>query len=669
MERSIYQNKKFKWFLDLFDVIPISSVGGKESLKKVANLIADGEVVCIFAEGTITRTGTLGEFKRGFEIACKNLEKSQGVIVPFYLNGMFGRFLSRSRVNFKHTKDVIVTFGKPISIHSDRIKVKQKILLLSAKSWDYYIDRLDTLDIEFLNSVKKNRFKIALSDSMGQDFNYYKLLVTSILFSKEIQKVKQQNIGLLLPTVSIGAIFNLASLIAGKTSVNLNYTAPIDSIKFAVAQSDIDTIYTSRKFVSKLISKGINIEDVFVGKNIIYVEDYKDSIDKKEVIKLIVNVILLPKFILKKLYFGNNSLDKPATILFSSGSEGTPKGVVLTHKNLLANLKQAIELINPYQNEKVLSSLPIFHAFGLTVTTLLPIIEGVQTVMTPDPTDAIAVGKAVAKYKITLMCATSTFLRLYAKNKKLKSELFESLRLVIAGAEKLNPVVASEFESKFHKEIFQGYGATEASPIISCNIPNIVDTSFWSIQLGNKQNSVGMALPGIATKIVDPNNLEELPVGEAGLLIVSGANIMNMYLKNEDKTKESLIELDGMIWYKTGDKCSIDEDGFITIVDRYSRFAKLAGEMISLSAVESKIEQIIDDKDNINFVVVNIPDDKKGEKIVLLIDKEIIDIKEKIASLDINPLWIPTQIEVVPQIPLLGSGKVDFKSAKRMVMR
>ena len=671
MERSIFENKLLKPFLKFFGVIPISARGGKNSLDIVTKYLNDGEVVCIFPEGTISRTGHLGEFKKGFELATK---KAHGKIVPFYIGGMWGTTFSRSHINFKDqnrfTKDVRVSFDKPKKIDSKASDIKQDIFELSVENWEQYIQTFTNLETVFIETVKKLGSKVAVVDSVTSDeYSYYKLFTLSILFSSFIKQNQEQNIGLLLPTTPIGAILNMAVLFSSKTMVNLNYTASKEAMLSAVEQANIKTIYTSKKFVKKLKSKSIDIEDIFDDSiNIVYLEDLKPKISKFDYIKTYLTVRFAPTSFVKNLYSTSNSLDTTAAILFSSGSEGSPKGVMLSHKNILANIKQIKEMLNTQDDEVFLGSLPIFHAFGLTVTTLLPMIEGIKVVFHPDPTDAVGIGKAVAKNRVTFMVATATFIRLYTKNKKLTPIMFESLRLIFAGAEKLNPTVADEFKQKFAKEVLEGYGATECSPLVSANIPDALDTSYWQTQIGTKKGTIGMPLPGCAVKIIDPQTYEELPTDEDGLIVVCGANVMKGYLNNPEKTKEVFVEINGKSWYKTGDKGHIDKDGFITIVDRYSRFAKVGGEMISLTAVENKIYEFLGEDNDTKLVCVNIPDEKKGEKIVLVIDTKIENLKQNLAKYDINPLWIPSVIKEVEEVPVLGTGKIDFKGAKQMVL-
>ena len=675
MERSIYENKLFKPFLDFFGVIPISSNGGRRSLDEVTKYLNAGEVVCVFPEGTISRTGHLGEFKRGFELAAK---KASGKIVPFYIGGMWGTKWSRSYINFKDirktkfTKDVIVSFGEQKDINSSSSDIKKSVFELSCESWTQYIREFQNIDTVYINTVKQKGNEIALVDSSGEEYSYYKMFTLNILFKKFIEQNNEQNIGLLLPTTSIGAIMNMATILSGKTAVNINYTASKEGMQSAVEQANIKTVYTAKKFVTKLKSKGIDIDSTFDDSiNLVYLEDLKPQISKIDFITTYAFVRFAPTSMVLSRYATNNTLATTAAILFSSGSEGAPKGVVLSHKNLLANVKQISEMLNLKSEAVFLGSLPIFHAFGLTVTTLLPMIEGFKVVFHPDPTDAVGIGKACAKYEVTFMCATATFIRLYLKNKKLTPIMLRSLELIFSGAEKLNRTVAEEFKQKFGKDVLEGYGATECSPLISANIPNELDTSYWNTQIGTKAGSIGMPLPGCAVKIVDPNTLEELATNEDGLIIASGPNVMEGYLNNQSKTDEVLVEINDKIWYKTGDKGHMDEDGFVTIVDRYSRFAKLGGEMVSLSAVENKIYEYLSKKDeenSIKLVCVNIPDEKKGEKIVLIIEEEIDNLKQELISFGMNPLWIPSVIDV-STVPVLGTGKIDFKGAKDKVLK
>lgn len=287
----------------------------------------------------------------------------------------------------------------------------------------------------------------------------------------------------------------------------------------------------------------------------------------------------------------------------------------------------------------------------------------------PDPTDAKTIGRLIAQYQVTILIGTSTFLRIYTRSRKIHPLMFQSLRLVVAGAERLTPEVRQGFKEKFGKEIYEGYGATETTPVASVNIPDILLSYSGDVQTGNKIGTVGLPVPGTTIKIVDPDTLEELPIGEAGLIIIGGPQIMKGYLNDPEKTKTAIVEKDGVRWYQSGDKGKLDSDGFLIILDRYSRFAKLGGEMVSLGSVEIQIAEIIDNPD-VEVLAVTLPDPSKGEKIILLVagDIEVDQLKAKILKSNISPLMQPKAYLAVEAIPKLGTGKNDFGQAKKMAL-
>lgn len=672
MERSIYERWYLKWFLDLFGVIPIAGGKSRQALERVNELLREGAVVCLFPEGAISQTGQLGEFKRGFERAAAD---SAAEIIPFYLRGLWGSRFSRSGTRLQANtatgikRDVIVAFGAPLGCSADAATVKQHVFELSITAWERYTDSLPCLDAAFIRAMKSASGDWAIADVEGDPVGHHRLLTAVLLFRKRMRRLSGQNIGLLLPTSSGGAIANLAVLMAGKTVVNLNYTASPEALTSAVKQAQIASIVTSRLFITRLKARGVDLSSLLEGVEILYLEDVRDAIGQFERLSTLLVVKALPSIVLQALYCRSAHLDNTAAILFSSGSEGAPKGVMLSHRNMMANLKQISDVLNMQENDTIMASLPLFHAFGLTVTCYLPLIEGVPVVCHPDPTDALAIGKGVARYRATVLCATATFLRLYTRNRKLVPMMFSSLRIVVAGAEKLQADIREQFEQRFRLPVLEGYGCTETTPVASVNIPDFLNTQWWTVQTGNKPGTVGMALPGTMFRIVDPTTLERLPTGEAGLVLIGGTQIMKGYLDNPKKTAEVITEMDGVRWYKSGDKGWLDEDGFLTIVDRYSRFAKLGGEMVSLSEVESCACSVLS-LDDRPLVAVNLPDSKKGEKIILLIEgeepEELQDPRRMLLDKGIPPLIIPANVCWVEQIPVLGSGKTDFGASKQL---
>lgn len=671
MYTGYYQRWYLKWFLDIFGVVPIGSGMSKGALKTIADLLNAGEIVCLFPEGAISRSGQLVNFHRGYEKAAQDAE---GVILPFYLRGLWGSWFSRSSDRLKRLRkdslkhDLIVAFGAPLPMSAAAPEVKQRIFELSIDSWQRYTDSLQPLPASWLKTVKRLGNGPAIADNGGEPIPGARLAAAIIGFARLIQRHSpEQNVGILLPASSAGAIANMAALLRGKTVVNLNYTASRESLATAIDKAGLKSLYTSRLFLKRLEQKGMDLASQFGGLKVLYMEDLKGDLNRAVLSAALVAVRLLPAWMLKLLYCKGVSLDSPAAILFSSGSEGSPKGVMLSHRNIMANLKQISDVMNTTDTDIVMATLPLFHAMGLTVTTFLPMVEGIPMICHPDPLDAVNIGKAVARYRATILCATSTFLRLYCKNSRVHPLMFESLRIVVAGAEKLSPDVRDAFKLKFNKEIYEGYGATETTPVASVNIPDHLDTTYWNIQSGTKAGTVGMPLPGTSFRIVDPATLQELPVGEDGLILIGGAQVMLGYLQDPEKTNTVIVEIDGKRWYMTGDKGHLDEDGFLTIVDRYSRFAKIGGEMISLTAVEEQVRGALAEPE-LELAAVNLPDAKKGEKIVLLVEKEVDGdrLLRSMSAAGYNPLSFPAEIRTVEKIPKLGSGKTDFKAAKEL---
>jgi acyl-[acyl-carrier-protein]-phospholipid O-acyltransferase/long-chain-fatty-acid--[acyl-carrier-protein] ligase len=296
-------------------------------------------------------------------------------------------------------------------------------------------------------------------------------------------------------------------------------------------------------------------------------------------------------------------------------------------------------------------------------------IEGFPCVCQPDPTNAAAIGKLVARHRATLLCATSTFLRLYTRDRKLVPLMFKSLRLVVSGAERLAPEVRAAFKAKFGLDVHEGYGTTETTPVASVNIPDVLVPEYWFVQQGSREGTVGLPLPGSTFRIVDPVTLAELPPGEAGLILIGGTQIMKGYLDDEERTADAIVEQDGIRWYKSGDKGRLDEDGFLTILDRYSRFAKIGGEMVGLGAVEEAAAGAIADE-AAECAATAVVDEKKGEKIVLLVTglPDTSGLRQKLIDAGVNPLMLPAEILPVESIPKLGSGKTDFSAVKKLAL-
>ena len=536
----------------------------------------------------------------------------------------------------------------------------------SFADWQNYPSSLDPIHVSWLKNAKKSKTAFAVADIEGVEISHKRFLTGVLLFSRKIaQYSPEKNVGLLLPSSGGGAIASIAILSLGKTIVNLNFTAGKKALSAAADQAELKHIYTSRKFLDKMLERGMDLESFFPKCKLFMLEDIREEISTISRITTLLKAILFPVSTLRKSYFKEVSMNDTAAILFSSGSEGSPKGVELSHGNIAANAKQAAIELGAVDSDVIMSTLPTFHAFGFSITTLMPLSEGIPIVCHADPKDVTTIASGIQKYSGTILVGTPTFLRMYTISKKVSSESMRSLRLVVAGAEKLRSEVRDGFENKFKMPVYEGYGTTETSPGASVNLPDI-DSPF---KLRNRPGTVGKAFSGTEFRIVDPDSLEPLATGKDGLILIGGPQIMKGYLKMPEKTAEVIELIDGYRWYRTGDKGHLDEDGFLTIVDRYSRFAKIGGEMISLTTVEEEILDAYNDKD-LEIAATCLPDQRKGEKIILLSTKDLekSQLTKMLSDAKINPLYHPSSVLVVDEIPKLGSGKTDFGATKKIAL-
>ncbi|PCJ39536.1 MAG: hypothetical protein COA71_13860 [SAR86 cluster bacterium] len=530
----------------------------------------------------------------------------------------------------------------------------------------------DTIGERWIDSAKNPSFKkeYLIIDTLGTKLSPIRALTGSIVLARHIKKISpEQNVATLLPTSAGAMLCNMAILLLGKTLVNLNYTASTKSIQSSIKQADIQTIYTSSRFLQRLEARGIDTSWLEESANIIILEKIRESTSFfQQALTLLRCKFSSPKK-LKKRFLTKVDSETAAVILFSSGSEAEPKGIILSHRNILTNIDQFKVILKANENDVMLANLPLFHALGLTVTEFMPLLECVAIVCHADPTDAVATANAIHKYKVTIMFGTSTFFRLYIKNQKITPNLLEPLRLIVAGAEKLQTEVREEFFTKFGKVIYEGYGATETAPVASVNMPDETDND-GNIIINHKPGSVGLPVTDTEILIVDPETMETLPTGEAGMILIHGGQVMREYLNNPEKSKLALPEINGMTWYVSGDKGYLDEDGFLFIQDRYSRFAKIGGEMVALGQVEATIRKVIGDIE-LEVVAMNIPDSKKGETVIVLTNRSLdkSELRDKLLGNGLTTLSLPSAYFLVDEIPKLGSGKTDFGTAKKLAHR
>ena len=667
MYRGIYDLPYVKPLAKMIRAIPISSEQRPRemihSLREATNAIKNGEVVCIFAEGQITRTGQLLPFRRGMERIMKGVDAP---IVPVNLDGVWGSIFSfeRGRFLWKLPRTipypVTVSFGKPLPPTASPFEVRRAIQELQTEAYAHRKKRLRTLHHSFIRTAHRHPFRFAMGDKRRPRMNWSAVLLSAIFLARRLRATwaGREMVGILLPPSVPAALVNYAATLAGKVPVNLNYTTSDEALASCAAQCKLETVITTKllleKIPLKVPGKVVLIEEVAVGHSL-----------AERLAALFL--WLLPASRLGKILSGGKArtLDDLATIIFSSGSTGDPKGVMLTHYNIASNIEQMGQTFSFDRGDTLLGVLPFFHSFGFTVTLWLPPVLGVSVVYHPSPLDLAAVSELVRDYRVTFLMATPTFLQAYMR--RCSPEDFGSLEYVLVGAEKLPERVALAFEDRFGIRPLEGYGATECSPVVAVNTRDFRAPGFR--QVGAKRGSIGQPLPGISVRIVDPETNELVPQGTAGLLIVRGPNVMLGYLGKPEKTKEVLR--DG--WYITGDIAAQDQDGFLTITDRLSRFSKIGGEMVPHVKVEERLHEIAGLTEQ-TFVVTGVPDEKKGEHLVvlhLLQREELRAVLEKLPQSGLPNLWTPraSQFFFVDELPHLGTGKLDLRRIRELAIQ
>ena len=593
-------------------------------------------------------------------LSCYDTDNLKHIALPLWLGFVCGEVIAIHKKMRWIPRDMQLTLRRYTDKEGPFPLALQR---LSVYAWERYVDKLPSIVESWLDQAKSLGNRLAIADSTGAKLSYHRLITAVMTMRSKFFNLlaEDQNIGVCLPA-SVGAITTLLTLLClGKTIVSLNYTASQASLR---EEGSIKRVITSKRFLENLEKKGFPVGNVFDGIEVIYLEEVRKGITQTELFKNYLLIKILPVAMLKAILVNPIGGNQVATLLFSSGSEGKPKGVELTHRNIVGNARQSADAMEAQADDVILGTLPIFHAMGLTATTLLPLIEGITVVCHPDPTDTATIGELTTQYKATILVGTSTFFRLYAKARNLAPEMFNTLRLVVAGAERLSPEVRVLFEEKFKIMIYEGYGTTELSPVSNVNRP---DTDQ---EIRHKIGTVGKCIPGCMVRILDPETGDDLPLGEAGLIAIGGVNVMKGYLNQPHKTNEVLIYQHGIRWYKTGDKGRLDEQGFLTILDRYSRFAKLGGEMVSLGAIENQINLTLNN-DEVEVLAVAIPDLKKGEVVILLHTGPLSsdDMTKEVQQSEMINLMKPSKYFYVEAIPKLGSGKTDFAGAKVLALQ
>lgn len=681
MHQDIYDHPVVKPFAKMVRAIPISSEQHPrellQSLHAASDALRNGEIVCIFAEGQITRTGQLLPFRRGLERIMKSVDAP---IIPVNLDGVWGSIFSFERGRFlwkvprRIPYSVTVSFGSAMASDSTAPSIRAAVQELHTDAFARRKRSMKTLDRAFVRAARQRPWQFFMADGKTPKVSFASALTKTVFIARRLRREigEQPMVGLLLPPSIGGALTNYALMLMGRVPVNLNYTSSSAVIASCAAQCGADVVITSKAFLEKF--PGMQIP----GK-VVLLEDALESPRLVEKLTALAMAWLLPADLLKRAlgssrvrpvagYTSQASkraearMDELATVIFSSGSTGDPKGVMLSHFNVMSNIGQVSQVFMLGTGDRVLGILPFFHSFGFTAGLWLPAVQGVGVVFHPNPLDAQVIGGLVQKYKVTFMVATPTFLQGYMR--RCTPENFGSLQYVLVGAEKLQERVALAFEDKFGIRPLEGYGCTECSPVVTVNSKDYRAPGFH--QVAGRRGKIGHPLPAVCVKVVDIETGLPVAPGTQGMLLVKGPNVMRGYLGKPEKTAEVLR--DG--WYTTGDIATMEEDGFLTITDRLSRFSKIGGEMVPHIRIEEKLQELSEVTEQV-FAVTSVANEKKGERLLVVHALGVDALQktiEKFAQCDLPALWKPraNQFMHVDSIPVLGTGKVDLRGVKSL---
>jgi len=548
---------------------------------------------------------------------------------------------------------------------------QESLFVLAEKAFHEHPALRLHLAYALIKGLKKHGRRNKIVDGKDdKELGYDRVLAVSIALSKIIKtETQKKRVGIILPPGLAGLIANVAVLLAGKIPVNINFTAGRSSVEYAIKAAGIDRFITADIFVRKMQSFPWPPM-----KQLVLIERILPRLKSKIGLWFVLSKILPTALLAMILGVPKKGEKDEAILLFTSGSSGNPKGVALTHRNVMANVAQFSSRLSMNSSDSILGSLPLFHSFGCTVTLWYPLISGLNLITYPSPLETKKLGELIEKHRITLMIATPTFLRGYLRG--VNREALASLKMVVTGAEKLPPTVAAAFEQRFGKKVFEGYGLTETSPVSNVNLPDPVplgdDKSGHAWLPNHRPGSVGHLMPGLAVRITHPETDEPLSLHSSGMIWFKGANVFEGYL-NEPKRTAEVIDADG--WFRTGDIGRLDMDGFLYIEGRLSRFSKIGGEMVPHETVEDALMKAmgLENESVRKIAVIGVPDQERGEALILLTaipggpeHQEILDLRYRLLEKGLPPLWIPKKMIRVSDIPILSSGKLDVQSCEKI---
>ena len=566
IDEEFYRKRVLHPFLRAVGCIPINIRHSHSAIRAAAQQIAAGEIVCLFPEGQLERAGTLLRLQRGYELIARH---ANAAVVPVWLDQLWGsifsfqggRFFSKLPKRIPH--HVTIAFGKPLNPEdADIATVREELLKLG----EFCYSRRPAVDRhlaeECVRGLKRRPFATAVIDGLDHSvLSRSKLLGAAAALSRFLRKeFRDERVAIVLPASKGSMLANLAVTLAGKVPVDLNFTIGRAANESCCKRANLRVAISATPFIER-------VKDFPWPEQILKLDELMPRLKPQILFWWTMSILLPARLLLRLLQIPRKGGHAEATLLFTSGSTGEPKGVVMSHRNIVGNVSQFRQLLDATKDDAILASLPFFHSFGSTVTLWYPLIEGVRTITYPNPLEAAKNAALIKRYKLTLLLATPTFLRGYLR--KVDPDDLRSLRLVITGAEKLPLDLAKNFEERFNQKVFEGYGLTETSPVVSVNLPEPQPTKPGEqVQPSSRLGSVGKMAPGIAAEIREPETERKRSLHETGMLWLRGVNIFEGYLHDVERTADVLQ--DG--WLKTGDIGRFDEDGFLYIEGRLSRF-------------------------------------------------------------------------------------------------
>jgi acyl-[acyl-carrier-protein]-phospholipid O-acyltransferase/long-chain-fatty-acid--[acyl-carrier-protein] ligase len=647
-------------------VLPVScSEPGRwaAALQELKHSLEKGELLCLLNEGHFDDTGPVrGRVRRLF---WRLIARHCPTVIPVAVLRGWGPVLESSPAGFRPTRPlrtgqpVQVAFGEPLAGTDPWWRMRQAVHLHTAEVLIRERNHEKSLPWYFLRATRRFAANLCMADSTGVALTYREVLLRLVVLARILRRQLgsgDEMVGVVLPPSVGGTLMNLALILIGKIPVNLNFTASAESLASAAAQCSMRVILASRTLLER-VRVTLPLEPLLV-------EDLRQSVRRSDKLLAALAAYGLPLWVVERFLFRTprRRPDDTLTVIFSSGSTGDPKGVVLTHHNILSNCQACIELIGPQASDRLIGVLPLFHSFGFLANLWVPFLVGAAAIYHVSPLEPRPIAELTAKYGGTILVSTPTFLRSYMR--RIQPEEFRTLRLVITGAEKLPRSIVEAFAERFGLEPLEGYGCTELSPVAACNSYLLFGADGSPV--GPKPGSVGHPLPGVAAEVRDVETDEPLPPGQEGMLYIKGPNVMKGYLKRPRLTRQ--VIQNG--WYMTGDVARVDEDGFLVITDRLARFSKIAGEMVPHVRVEEAIREALAGQD-VGVAVVGVPDATKGEKLVVLHEPlpiETSELYERLKNCGLPNLWIPARDAFfeVRELPTLPTGKLDLRRAKQL---